>query len=435
MKKYLVRGGANPLVQYRPADVLASNYIGGNSGNMLFLYGVLNILTTEEASCEVTKRKSVWSDEETERINEEFDAVILPMADAFRADYVPTLRNYTYFVSRLKIPCIICGAGLRAEYEPEIELPRSFDDTVRDFIKEVLKHSAKVGLRGEITGRYLERLGFSPNNDFTVIGCPSLYMHGTSIGRKEPDLHRTGVSLNAIADDSINAFYIDLIQSDKNIHIIQQRRTEFVDWYYGKATDLSTSVPEFRQYNIFPKIKYETMKRENRVHFFLDVPSWLDYMESLGFFIGCRFHGVAAAVLAGVPAVITPIDSRTRELAQFHHLPQIQPKEIQKRKTVREYLEKADFSGFYSHHRENIENYVSFLSENGLDSNLSGKTELPSGTSLLEKEIEKKKARAGNYQAFSTCTLPEKMSRLSEYAYIEAKNKAKKLIRRQQINL
>lgn len=425
MKKFLVRGGADPLVSYSPADVLTRNYIGGNSGNMLFLYGVINALTTEQTQCVITNRKSRWSDADIARINEEYAAVIFPLADAFRADYRETLRDYTAFIRKLKIPCIVIGVGLRAELEPQLDISRPFDEEVRQFVKAVLAHSAKLGLRGETTGRYLEKLGFAKDRDFTVIGCPSLYMHGTAIARREPDFEKTGVNLNAIASDAVNGFYTHLLQTDAHLHIFQQRRVEFIDWYYGKRVDLSTFVPEYPPRDIFAEFDFERMKQEDRVHFFLDVPSWLAYMESFGFFVGCRFHGVVAAILAGVPAAMTPIDSRTSEFTRFHEIPTLRQQDVEGKKSLYDCAAGLDFSAFYRRHRENTDNYLAFLAANALPSAFEQGTALPFGSSVLEKKLAQS-ASPRVYPGYAACGAGEKLRRQAEYRLIEAKARLRK---------
>ncbi len=427
-KKYLVRGGADPLKTYRPADLAAKNYIGGNSGNMMFLYGVINVLTTEDSVCHINRRKNRWSDEEVARINEEYDAVILPMADAFRNDYRDVLRNYTGLVRRLKIPCVVIGVGLRAGKGDMPQSARPFDEDVRDFVSAVLDHSSKIGLRGEATGSYLEGLGFAPGRDFTVIGCPSMYMHGTAIEERTPHTDKIGVGLNAIASDTVNGFYADNIRNNDKIHIIQQRLVEFMDWYYGRSADLSTFVPEYRPYNIFDDIDLERLKKEDRVHFFLDVPTWLDQLGSYGCFAGCRFHGVAAAVLAGVPAAITPVDSRTNELAAYHHLPQIPEKDMASGRALADCIKELDFSQFHKYHRTNLENYVSFLKANGLKSLLEEDPHLPYGSSVLEKRIVSE-GKMRNYCAYECCSLPERAGRTAEYDLIRSLSKIKKKIK------
>ena len=429
MKKYLVRGGMDPLAVYQPKDVLKSNYIGGNSGNMLFLYGVINALTTENASCDITNRKSRWSDAEIDAINGKYDAVILPMADAFRADYASNLRDYTNFIKKLKIPCVVIGVGLREEYEPQLDQKKPFDEDVKAFVKEVLAHSARIGLRGEFTGQYLANLGFTPDRDFIVIGCPSLYMHGTAIEKREPGYDLIGVNLNAIASDTINDFYVHLLKTNKNTHVFQQRGVEFIDWYYGKSVSLSTFVPEYPPRDIFKELDFQSMKKEGRVHFFLDVPSWLEYVKQFGVFVGCRFHGIVAAILAGVPAAISPIDARTREFALFHHIPQLKKQDMMDKRTLEECFRNLDLSDFHVHHTENMKNYLSFLSANGLESIFDTNVHMPFGASPLEKQIVKRKM-VHIYEGYDHSGVCEKAYRFVEYQGIQAKAKLKKAIKR-----
>ena len=417
------------MANYKPKDILIKNYIGGNSGNMLFLYGVINALTTETATCEITNRKSNWSDAEIEIINEEYDGIIMPMADAFRADYVKSLRNYTNFIKKLRIPCVIIGVGLRAEYEPKLEEKRPFDEDVKAFVTEVLNHSSQLGLRGEITGRYLEKLGFIPDRDFTVIGCPSLYMHGTAIEEREPNFANIGINLNAIAPNETNEFYVNLLKTNKNIHIIQQRGIEFEDWYYGRHVDLSTFVPEYPPCNIFKKFDYQSMKKEDRVHFYLDVPSWINSVKQYGAFAGCRFHGVVAAILAGVPSVITPIDARTREFAQFHHIPQIKHEDIAEKQSLEKCFENTDLSQFHKHHRKNMENYLSFLSANNLESIFDASINMPFGSSPMEKKVLSTHNTV-LYPSYEACKTVEKLKREAEYLSIISKSKIKKILKK-----
>ncbi|WP_047596347.1 polysaccharide pyruvyl transferase family protein, partial [Salmonella enterica] len=81
----------------------------------------------------------------------------------------------TQLIRKLKIPVIVTGVGLRANYEPQLDEGFSFDEDVTNFVKAVLEKSAQIGVRGQITADYLKKLGFNAELDFRVIGCPSLY--------------------------------------------------------------------------------------------------------------------------------------------------------------------------------------------------------------------------------------------------------------------
>ncbi|MDO5396820.1 MAG: polysaccharide pyruvyl transferase family protein, partial [bacterium] len=183
MKRYLVRAGFDPLKTYNPDDCVCKSFVGDNTGNLFFAYGVMNALFTEETEIEQTY-KWKWTDEEADLINEKFDAFILPMADGFRIDFMEYLSGITNLVNRLTIPVVVIGVGLRAPYEPDMSSGFPFDEIVTDFVKAILEHSAIIGLRGEITYKYLEKLSFKGDRDFTVIGCPSLYTYGNNLHTK-----------------------------------------------------------------------------------------------------------------------------------------------------------------------------------------------------------------------------------------------------------
>lgn len=151
-----MRAGFDPIKHYSPRDNIMYNLIGRNSGNMMFAYSVMNALTTNNAVCVPTYYQNSWSDQEIDYINQTYDALILPLADGFRDDFVPALRALTQLMKKLIIPCIVIGVGLRADFEPKLNIPRSFDKTTKEFVSEVLNHSACLGLRGEITAQYLK---------------------------------------------------------------------------------------------------------------------------------------------------------------------------------------------------------------------------------------------------------------------------------------
>lgn len=179
IKRILIRASFDPFKQYEAKDFLMRSHAGMNSGNLMFAYGVMNALRTEDVIIDSTY-KHRWTKYDAEEINEKYDAFVLPMADAFREDFVLSLDEYTKLIKHLKIPVVVIGIGLRARIGQNPTEKYPFDTNAFNFIKEVLEHSELVGLRGRNTGNYLEKLGFKEGRDFTPIGCPSLYTYGAS---------------------------------------------------------------------------------------------------------------------------------------------------------------------------------------------------------------------------------------------------------------
>ena len=388
MKKYLFRAGFDPIHIYNTSDILDGDRFGGNTGNMVYAAGTMNVLAEKDTIIDPSYywpewSNGDWSAEKIERVNSEYSAFIIPMADAFRPDFANHLDEYTKLLKQLKIPCIVIGIGLRAPYEPHVENKRPFDESVKAFVTEVLNHSACLGLRGEITGKYLSRLGFMEGRDYQVIGCPSLFMHGTSIAYRDvPDsIKKYCTNTNTSFANRISSdFLVKSCEQFSDHYLIQQR--------YVEAKDIIlSSTRKTEDLYVFDRPTVAKMKRHDRIKYFTNVPEWQMFLEDADLFVGNRFHGTAMAILSGTPSVMIPFDGRTRELTEFHHIPSIPEAEIKEGCTILDYLEKLDFTAFRKNHLSGVLNYKEFLKKNGLDSILDEKLEWPLGSSTFEKRI------------------------------------------------
>ena len=428
MNKILVRGGADPFKRYRPRDLLIKDSLGGNSGNLMFSYGTMNVLNTSKVTCDSTLYQKKWTAAEIDEINQTYSAFVLPLADAFRADFIPELNCYTDLIRQLKIPCIVNGVGLRAKYEPDRSFSFFFNDDVRRFVREILNHSAMLGLRGETTGDYLKSLGFIPERDYTAIGCPSMYMHGMLPENNDPKNGNVAVSLNGLVPPLLEKLYTDLLASSEDLQIIQQRTSELVDLYYGRKLDLSTTPPEFARRNIFAAFDYQAMKAAGRVRFFTDVPNWIHYLKPFSLFVGARFHGTVAALLAGVPTTITPFDSRTRELAAYHQIPTITEQDLEKGLSTESLQALADFGQVKKAHEKNFAHYKDFLKRNGLSSIFDEQTDCSFGQSPMEKQIFRNWKPSALLSAYETCSGAERLARTVEYVLIKGGKRVRRRI-------
>ncbi len=85
-----------------------------NSGNFLFTHAVHRALSTpdtEVISDSLTTERTGVTEEYISRINGEFDAFIVPLANAFRESFRPALRRLTNVIEKLDIPVVVTGVG------------------------------------------------------------------------------------------------------------------------------------------------------------------------------------------------------------------------------------------------------------------------------------------------------------------------------------
>ena len=187
----------------------------------------------------------------------------------------------------------------------------------------------------------------------------------------------------------INEFLLNTIDSISDHYLVQQIQTEFKDMYIGKMwlPALFSKRATKTDKMIITGEKLHKLYKEDRVRYFFDIHSWINFMRQFDLFVGNRFHGSVAAVLAGVPHVMIPFNARTRELTEWHHLTSLKPEDIGANTSILDYLDVLDFYSFNKHQKENLLNYISFLEANGLDHIFKNKYSYIAGESPLEKRI------------------------------------------------
>ena len=362
MKNIYIRAGMSPFESFPAEKILLNNSIGTNVGNFLYVYGILRNITQMDTAITPNYYKSGYTDEEIDEINQTQDIFIIPLADAFRDNFVGSLKAMTKLVKKLTIPCVIIGVGLRAPFEPDFSEPYSFDGAVRDFIGAVLEKSAMVGVRGEITSEYLSHLGFVEGKDHMAIGCPSMYTAG-------PTLHIRETTITKSSRVCINSS----VTSPDNVHEFLERVTkEFDDWHFvpqvlSELRLLYTGAPYSAKCNpLYPRRITDKTYREGRSEFFLNLPTWFVYMAKADLSVGSRLHGNIAATLAGTPSILFPKDARVRELADYHELTRVNAADINADTDIWEMIHTADFQSPCRRQEENFNRFLGFLEKNGI---------------------------------------------------------------------
>lgn len=366
MRRILMRAQMSPFDNFDVADIVEKNTIGNNLGNLLFPHGIARTLMTEDTEIDTVRFNKRFTSAQIQEINEKYDMLVLPFANAFRISFINELQNVTEVVRKLKIPCVVIGAGFQASLDQELS-NKQLASAVQKFVKAVLKKSDSLGLRGERTARYLKRLGFVEERDFTVIGCPSMFTFGKDLPVNDPK------TLSKNSRVSMNS----KISLPKNYQDFMARSAEAIpDHYYiaqviEEISMMSAGVPLPKKFapkppKQFPADLTHPVYQEDRGRTFTNVVSWLHFLQQMDFSFGSRIHGNIAAILAGIPAYVLVSDQRILELVEYHHIPHSLISDITDKTTIFDLYEKADFSSIYQGHTERFLHYLDFLNRNGV---------------------------------------------------------------------
>ena len=387
MRKLLIRAYISPLDKFTTQDIILRDRIGTNSGNMLYAFSVMRTLMTEDTEIDIDNyyaERGLYTNEDIDRINSEYDAYVLPLADAFRSDFRMQLKDLTNFIKKLKIPVYLIGMGARlVNQDPNSEY--DYDKEAYEFIKAVLDKTTIIGVRGKNTAGYFKRFGFVEDKDFTVIGCPSLFTYGKHLTQRPFELKPDSkISVNYSDWTPLRTIrkVWDVIERYPNSLFVGQNDTELESLYYGLD---NPSFAAKREREIQAAIKrgepterFETEEcymdkwtssiyQQDRMRFFTDVPSWLNYMKGIDLSFGARLHGNIVAVLAGTPAFIIAKDGRIMELCEYHNLPSFTYRQVPYKTRFEDLLEKCDLGSHLKTHEQRFGHFIDFLNKNGIE--------------------------------------------------------------------
>ncbi|MFE5400658.1 polysaccharide pyruvyl transferase family protein [Streptomyces sp. NPDC056580] len=365
-KRILLRSGKSPYDVFSVEQALHQDVIATNSGNLIFQDAAHKILETPDT--EVFSNGGRTEVAAAARINAEYDAFVVPLANAFRPSFEVALQRLTRLISKLRIPVVVLGVGAQTGVGYDAARLKRIEPTVRDFCSAVLERSASIGVRGEFTEQYLRDMGFK---DVEVIGCPSLFMNG-----RELDVRKGAAGLTAESRIAINGSHsavgkqglgrvIDRTHERyPNLRFIGQNLSDARQLHWRDLSD-----PVAARVTAMPTHPDHPMYREDKVRVYVDPITWIDELRPFDFSFGSRIHGNIAALLAGTPATVLCGDSRTLELCRYfeipHQLLEKVGKDLEATDPARLY-EQADFSGLVGNHAERFDRFTAFLDKNGL---------------------------------------------------------------------
>jgi hypothetical protein len=361
MRHVLLRARKDTFEVLTPTQVMIQNAIGENAGNLIFSTAAQRILETRETT--VTADRFKVDPGDAARINERYDAYVIPLANAFRLTFAPTLVRMTALIRQLRIPVVILGVGTQATVDNDTARLDPIAGTVKDFVSAVLDRGPSIGVRGEYTRDYLVDLGF---RDVEVIGCPSLFIHGSRLDvvKRRPTLDtesRVVVNVSPYVKRMAPILQRHVERYPNLTYIPQDVDTlELLLWGDGRGT-VPPDDPR-------PIHDAHRLFREDKVRFFVDPAPWFDYLATQDFSFGTRIHGNIAALIAGTPAYVLAHDSRTVELARYFEIPHrligsVDPNVID----AAELYAQADYGPLVRGHADRFERFLGFVERHGLE--------------------------------------------------------------------
>lgn len=362
MKKRYIQCGAEYRIN--PSRDPYQNYVatGLNTGNLYIGYAVNSLFKTKNFF-------NIWtelSDHEVSEIKENFDVIVMGASNFINksTNFEIPARN----LKKLKLPIIVLGIGAQASSNSikKIHLTKGTEN----FLNVISEYSESLGVRGEYTAEILSNMGIT---NFTIIGCPTLYLN-KDINfkiKKDSSFNELNIALN----------YTDISQKcdekilqyafNNNLDIIGQ--TEYIEEYWKRGLNYNygditkeKALEKEKKYTKSLKVGIDEVKKYMSEHLyqFYDIDQWASHIKKYNFLFGTRFHGNMIALQNGIPSLLVTHDSRTKELADYCNIPYIEAKNLIGDIDLEQLYSEVDYSKFNKEYANKFHDFIEFLNKN-----------------------------------------------------------------------
>jgi hypothetical protein len=360
VRRILLRAPKDPFEVVSPVETYERDLIGGNAGNLVFIEAAWKLLGTPDVEL-VPDRFSTGA-RDADRVNAEFDAYVIPLANAFRKTFAVPLMRMTSLIERLRIPVVVLGVGAQSKVDYDLALLAPLDRSVRRFVSAVLDRSPSIGVRGELTASYLEHLGF---RDVEVIGCPSMFLDGPrlAVEKRLPALEPSSRVVMNISPyvKAMGPIVRAHVERYPNLSYIAQDRETLALLLWGESPD------EARIPADVPIHLSHPLLAGDRTRLYVDPWPWRTDLRAADFAFGTRIHGNITALLAGTPAYVFAHDSRTLELARYYEIPHRLMRDVPPDVDAADLYAEADYGPMLAGHAGRFERFATYLARHGLE--------------------------------------------------------------------
>jgi hypothetical protein len=305
-------------------QVLDASRFNSNTGNYFVGEGAIEAIGREKAhfvdfGVLLAKTKD---QEYLANTNRYFDVVVFAAANMLRRDYDAGLE--AELLSRLNLPAIVLGIGCQRTADLEKTLPGG----TRRFIEVLGSKDHTVFTRGAATADYLMAQGL---RNVWPTGCPSMFMRPDNVvvalrklvlvdwttGLRIAFSGYLGRNINEAKDFAVFANRqkdCTYVLQDEHLFYGLEFVAEDDEDIYNDASGELIRGCSFRGAAVVSDI---------RKCLFFNTHQWRAAMAMHEVGFGKRFHGVVAALQAGVPGLMIAVDDRMREMLNQSRLPYI----------------------------------------------------------------------------------------------------------------
>jgi hypothetical protein len=274
------------------------------------LYGNADVIN------QIAGINNIWDDDlqhRAEQINEGYSHVLLFLQDQIRIDnYFSGWDRVNQLIEKIRVPIVAFSMGANSFTGWDPQLHKKLSPGLIRFLQLVSERTAVLGVRGEFTADVLTKLRISNHE---VTGCPSYFEGGRGRRvrkaefRPEADVLATGLF------SSVQARLHYVLQSESTL-----LQALFTGRRQLEPADADLLCQEYPGYSDCVRLAL----RERRLSVFFDPAEWKAFIaEKFAFAVGTRLHGTIIALNAGIPALVTNGDMRTKEVTGYLGIPSL----------------------------------------------------------------------------------------------------------------
>jgi hypothetical protein len=305
-------------------EVIDATCFNGNTGNYLIGEGAIEAIGRNKATFvnfgflhAKTKESSYLAE-----INSQFDCFVLVTANLLRSDY--NAQSEAELISRIGLPVIILGIGCQRIRDLPTNLP---EGTLR-FIDALKSKEHHIFTRGVPTAEFLRAQGL---RNVWESGCPSIFVRPHNFANALQKLK--SVDWNSSMRIAFSGYLGRDRESIRDIQAFANReracsyilQDEHLSWGLEiNARDnekiYNDMSGELQKPGFFPGSEEIP---DIRLRLFFNTHQWRAVMSMHDVAFGRRFHGIIAALQAGIPGLMIANDDRMREMIDQLQLPYI----------------------------------------------------------------------------------------------------------------